>query len=305
MDVSLDTADGLELTGAGVRRRGPWRQALGRLRRRPLGIAALAVVVAFFVVGALADVLAPYPAGQTFLEFITRPQPPLTPGHLLGTDYLGRDFLTQLLFAIRQSAELALVAMLGAAAIGVVVGTLAGYYGGVIDAALSWLTGIVVTVPAIAVVLLVVVYSWPVSPVGFGLALMLYLWTTVARAVRASVASLRVLEFVEAAHAAGASDARVLVRHLLPNSLGTVIVATTGLVGQSIGIVATVTFFGYGTVQSEKPTLGSMIASAVPGPGVPWWLGYLPIAILVLLVVCVNFAGDTLDDALNPRQSRP
>lgn len=241
---------------------------------------------------------------RTFLEFITRPQPPLTHGHLLGTDYLGRDFLTQLLYAIRQSAELALVCMLGATGIGVAVGTLAGYYDGVVDGAVSWLSGVVVTVPAIAVVLLVVVYSWPVSPVGFGLALMLYLWTAVARAVRASIASLRAREFVEAAHAAGASDARLLFRHLLPNSVGTVIVAATGLVGQSIAIVATVTFFGYGTVQEEKPTLGSMIASAVPGPGVPWWLGDLPIAILVLLLVRVNFAGDTLDDALNPRRSR-
>jgi len=287
-----------------VTRRGPWRQAAARFRRRPLGIAALVVVLVFFVVGALAGVLAPYPAGQTFLEFITRPQPPLTHGHLLGTDYLGRDLLTQLLFAVRQSVELALVCAVGATAIGLVVGLLSGYYGGLVDALFTWATSVVVTVPAIGVLLIVVVYTWPVSPVGFGFALMLILWTVVARAVRASVASLRAREFVEAAHAAGGSDLHVLVRHLLPNSLGTVIVASTGLIGQSIVIVATVTFFGYGTVQAEKPTLGSLIASAVPGPGVPWWLGDLPIAVLVALVVCVSVAGDALDEALNPRRVR-
>jgi peptide/nickel transport system permease protein len=129
---------------------------------------------------------------------------------------------------------------------------------------------------------------------------MLYLWTAVARGVRASVVSLRGREFIEAAQAAGASDLRLMLRHLLPNSLGPVIVGTTSLVGQAIAIVATVTFFGYGTVQAEKPTLGSLIAQAVPGGGTPWWLGWPPVAILVLLLVCVNFLGDTLDDALNP-----
>jgi ABC-type dipeptide/oligopeptide/nickel transport system permease subunit len=261
-------------------------------------------VLAFFLVGALAGVLAPYPAGETFLEFVTRPQPPLTHGHLLGTDYLGRDLLTQLLFAIRQSAELALICAVGATIIGVVVGLLSGYYGGVLDGVFTWLTSAVVTVPTIGVLLIVVVYEWPVSPVGFGFALMLLLWTAVARAVRASVATLRAREFVEAAHAAGGSDLHVLMRHLLPNAIGSVIVASSALIGQSIVVVATATFFGYGTVQAEKPTLGSLIASAVPGPGTPWWLGDIPIAVLVVFVVCVSVVGDALDDALNPRRHR-
>jgi peptide/nickel transport system permease protein len=129
---------------------------------------------------------------------------------------------------------------------------------------------------------------------------MLYLWTSVARAVRASVASLRGRQFVEAAQAAGASDLRLMVRHLLPNSLGPIIVGATSLVGQSVTIVATVTFFGYGTVQAEKPTLGSLIAQAVPGHGTPWWLSWPPVLVLVLLLVSMNFLGDTLDDSLSP-----
>jgi peptide/nickel transport system permease protein len=267
-------------------------------------MAALVILLALFVVGAFAGVLAPYAAGRTFLELMNRPQRPLSPGHLLGTDYLGRDFLTQLLFAIRQSVELSAVCAAGATVIGVVVGTLAGYYGGLVDVVTTWLTGVVVTVPAIAVLLIVIVYTWPVSPIGFGITLMLYLWTAVARAVRASISSLRTREFVEAAEAAGASDLRIMLRHALPNALGTVIVAATALVGQSIVIVATVTFFGYGTVQAEKPTLGSMIASAPPAQGWPWWLVDVPIAVLAVLVVCVNVAGDALDEAFNPRGAR-
>jgi ABC-type dipeptide/oligopeptide/nickel transport system permease subunit len=283
-----------------VRPRGPWRQALSRFRRRPLGLAALGVGVVLFLVGAFAGRLAPYYAGQTWVELVTHPKPPLTHAHLLGTDVQGRDMLTQLLYAIRQTVEFSVICVGGATLIGTVVGLLAGFYGGVLDGLLSWLTGMVVTVPAIAFLLLVVVYEWPLTPVGFGVALMFYLWTSVARAVRASVVSLRSREFVEAAHAAGASDLRLIVRHLLPNSLGTIIVAGTSLVGQSIAIVATVTFFGYGTVQSEKPTLGSLIAQAVPGHGTPWWLSWPPVLILVLLIVCTNLLGDTLDDALNP-----
>jgi len=282
-----------------IRSRGPWRQALTRFRRRPLGLAALGVGVVLFLVGAFAGRLAPYYAGQTWVELVTHPQSPMH-SHLLGTDVQGRDQLTQLLYAIRQTVEFSLLCAAGATAIGTVVGLVTGFYGGALDAIVSWLTGIVATVPAIALLLLVVVYEWPLSPVGFGLSLMLYLWISPARAVRGSVASLRERQFVDAAEAAGASDLRLMVRHVLPNSLGPVVVSATSLIGQSILIVATVTFFGYGNVQAEKPTLGSLIASNVLGPGTPWWLGWPPVIVLVLFIVSMNLLGDTLDDALNP-----
>lgn len=292
-----------------VRPKGPWRQALSRFRRRRLGVAALAVLALIFLTGALADTLAPYPPGRAFLELINQPQPPLTHGHLLGTDVIGHDFLSQLLFAIRESVVSSLVCALGATLIGVVVGALAGFYGGALDAVVSWLTGVVVSVPAIAVLLLVVIFRWPVSPFEFGLWLMMYLWTGVARVVRSTVSSLRTREYVEAAHAAGASSLRVILRHVLPNTSGSVIVAATSLVGQSIVIVATVDYLGFGTEQSEKPTLGSLVADAARGTGgnafggvqAPWWTYVFPAVVLVLMLVCVNFVGDSLDDALNPR----
>jgi ABC-type dipeptide/oligopeptide/nickel transport system permease subunit len=309
LSAGVETAVGLEPVSAGVPRRGPWRQALRRFRRRPLGIAALAVLVALFVAGVLAGVLAPYPAGEEFLEFINNPQPPFTTPHLLlGTDVIGHDFLTQLLFGIRESVYASLVCALGATVIGAVLGAVAGSYGGVLDAIVAWITGAVVALPAVAFLLIIVIFRWPVTPFEFGLWLMIYLWTGVARVVRGAVLGLREREFVEAAHAAGASGPRIIVRHLLPNVSGSLIVAATSLIGQSIIIVATVTFLGLGTVQAEKPSLGTLVADAARGTGgtalgtigSPWWIYVFPSVLLVLMLLCVNFLGDTLDDVLNP-----
>jgi peptide/nickel transport system permease protein len=142
----------------------------------------------------------------------------------------------------------------------------------------------------------------------FGLWLTINLWTGVARVVRGSIIALRHREFVEAAHGAGASGPRIILRHLLPNASGPLIVAGTSLIGQSIVIVATVTFLGLGTVQAEKPSLGTLVADAARGTGgnvfgsvsTPWWIYVFPSVLLVLMLLCVNFLGDMLDEVLNP-----
>jgi peptide/nickel transport system permease protein len=297
----------------GVPRRGPWRQAAVRFRGRPVGIVALAILLVLFVVGLLASRLAPYPAGDEFLEFINKPQPPFsTPHHFLGTDVIGHDFLTQLLFGLRQSVFSSIVCASGATLIGAIVGALAGYYGGWFDGLVTWVTGSVVSLPAVAFLLIVVIFRWPVTPFEFGLWLMIYLWTGVARVVRGTVVALKEREFVEAAHAAGASNSRIILRHVLPNASGPLIVAGTALIGQSIIIVATVTFLGLGTTQSEKPSLGTLVADAARGTGgalggrieSPWWLYLFPGLLLVVVLVCVNLLGDALDEALNPASER-
>lgn len=289
-----------------LRSRGPWWQALARFRRRPLGLVAVLVILAFAVVAALADAISPYPPARLFLEYLNRPQAPaLHHGHLLGTDVLGHDMLAQLLYAARETMVGSLVCAAGATAIGVAVGALAGYYGGALDAAVGWLTGVVVTMPAIALIVLIVVYEAPIAPFWLGFSLTLYLWTGVARVVRASFATLRTREFVEAAHAAGASGARIVFRHLLPNAIGPVLVAATSIVGQSIVIIATVDYFDFGAQQSDRPTLGGLVANAAKGVGLaatPWWLYAIPSVALGVLLVSINIAADTLDDALGPRR---
>jgi peptide/nickel transport system permease protein len=308
------TAESVEgLPADDARARGPWRQALARFRRRPLGVAAVAILVAFGIVGLLAKTLAPYAADDEFIQFLGHPQPPLSPHHLLGTDAISHDFLSQLLVSIHETTVSALVCVACTTAVGTIVGALAGYYGGWFDAVLSWVTTVIVAVPAIAFLLIVIIWHhFPVSPLQFAYWLTLVLWPIVARVVRASVASLRVREFVEAAHAVGASTARVVVRHLLPNAIGTVLVAATSVAGQSIVLVATVDYLGYGFNQYDHPTLGGLLAVAARGilaPGTftpvdsPWWLFVFPAVLLVLLLACVNLLGDVLDDALNPRSA--
>ncbi len=217
---------------------------------------------------------------------------------------LGQDMLSQLLSAVRATVFSSVLIAMGATAIGVVVGFVAGFYGGAVDAGLGWMTGVVVTMPAVAIVLLLVVYDRPVSRRLLVLVLICYLWTGISRVVRAKVASLRVREFVEAAYAAGASDLRVMVRHLLPNSAGVLLVAATGVVGQSILIIATVDFFQLGAEQPDSPSLGGLVANAVRGLGLgvptPWGLYLIPTVVLALLLVSINVAADTLDDVLNP-----
>jgi len=152
------------------RRRGPWRQAARRFARRRLGVASLAVLLLLALVGLLAPVLAPYDVGRLFIELIQKPQPPLTAHHLLGTDVLSHDFLTQLLYAIRQTTGSAFICAGLSTVIGVVVGALSGYYGGWFGAFTSWASAVVAAVPALVVLIIVSIWTrFPVTPVGYAL----------------------------------------------------------------------------------------------------------------------------------------
>lgn len=291
--------------------RHPALRAARRFAHNPAGVAALAGLLALGVLGLLAPVIAPYPAGVSDISLITRPQAPFAaPGHLLGTDNLGHDLLAQLLYAIRETIVAAVVCAGGASVIGTVVGLVAGWYGGWLDRVLTWLTGLFVVVPAIALMLLLLVYSsWPITPFTYGFWLMLLLWTSVARAVRGAVIALRPREYVAAAEAAGASGLRVMVRHLLPNATGPLLVSATNVVAQSVLVVATVTYLNYSSTQSEKPSLGIMIAQGVNSVGQPqasfvlnpWWTYVLPGLVIVLFLSSATVLADALDDALEPR----
>jgi peptide/nickel transport system permease protein len=291
--------------------RGPWRQALGRFRRRPGALAAAAVVDVFFLVALLAPVLAPYPAGHAALDLIQRPQAPLTPHHLLGTDVLGHDELTQLLYAVRWTMLAAFFCAAIATLIGGVVGVIAGYSGGWFDGTAAFVMRVIVAVPAIIVLGFVATrYRVLLTPLQTAFWLSLILWPGVARVVSASVVSLRQREFVEASRASGATAPRIVSRHVLPHVVGTLAVAATAVVAQSIVIVATVQYLGYSAYDAHQPTLGGLVADAAAAPasilthtagiGDVWWLYVLPVGVLVALLLAVTFLGDALDDALRP-----
>jgi peptide/nickel transport system permease protein len=159
--------------------------------------------------------------------------------------------------------------------------------------------------PALLAALIAVSAIKNISVRRIALTLAIVLWPAIARVVRASFVSLREREYVEAARASGASDARIIFRHLLPNTAGVIIVAVTSVIGASIILEATVDFFNYGLVGALKPTLGSLLADATKnGVGNSWWWLYvIPAIVIGVLLVCVNFVGDSLDEALNPARA--
>ena len=294
---------------ARVRSRGPWRRAARRYLRRPVGVVALVALVALILAGILAPHLTPYWSGELNLGLIGRKAGPRLAGqHFFGTDDLGRDVFAQVLYGLHVSVLLALAVAAASTALGTLTGALAGYLDGWLDAILMRVVDLVVTIPAIAILLAVVARTGhQLSTRQIGYVLMATMWPLVARVVRASFASKRGLEYVEAAHAAGASGPRVVLRHLLPNSSGAIIVAATTVMGLAVTLESTVDFFGLGTQQVSGPTLGNLVADGARyglfnGPR-GWWVWAFPALVLVLLLLCFNVVGDSLDDALTATAS--
>jgi peptide/nickel transport system permease protein len=292
-----------------VRRRSFWSHALRRLGRQPLTVGAIVLLVALFIVGALANQIDP--EGWNSLDLSGRWRnhaPTLAAHHFLGTDNLGRDVLVRTLWGLHYTEQTALVGALIATLIGTVVGVLAGFSAGRLDAALMRFADLVAGIPVIVLIIALFVYLHPVTVWEATIAFALSLWTLAARIVRARIATLMPEEFVQAARGLGASDVRIVLRHLLPNAAGTIIVAATSLVGQILLIEATAEFFGFGVASLVRPTLGNLLAEVVQtgiGPfnalGLGWWTWVPPAALLTVILTCVNFVGDGLDAALNPR----
>lgn len=282
------------------------RRTLRRLARQRAMLAALVVVVPLFAVGWDAARLAPYHWLAIDLDLL-QVGPRVSGWHLFGTDLIGRDIFSRTLWALGTSERVACSVAATGTAIGVVVGALAGYYRGWLDAALMRLADLATAYPAMLVLFGAIIYLRPITPRIVGVVLAACLWVYPARLVRASVAAQRELEYVEAARALGASDLRILARHLVPNSLGTIVVSATSLVGQAILLESTVEFFDYGLNQNARPTLGNMIADVLKygiggenDAGLHWWTWFFPALTLVVVLVCVNLVGDGLDAALNP-----
>jgi peptide/nickel transport system permease protein len=312
--VSASSEVGLQvpLGAARRRKRGYWWQALRRLRRQPVTLAALTVLLALLVAGAFAHQLAP--EGWNWIDLSTKWKnhaPTLAGGRLLGTDGIGRSILVRTLWGLHYTEQVAVVGALLAVAIGFVIGALAAYYGGLLDALLMRLADFVGGFPVLLLMLVAFQYFEPITVWRATFIFAFSLWTFVARVVRARIASLRAEEFVQAARASGASDLRILVRHLLPNTAGPLVVSLTSVVGQIVMVEATIEFFGFGVASLVRPTLGNLIAeysSSFIAPinflGLGWWTWGAPAIVLVLLLVTLNLVGDGLEAALDPRRAR-
>ena len=284
-----------------VRSRSQLQLAVRRFARNPLAVGGLA---SFLILMAVAFV------GPRFLPFGYDEQtdalsaPPGTDGHLFGTDTIGRDVLGLTLRGIQWSMLMCAVFVVVACALGLIVGALAGYYGGVVDDMLMRGVDITLTVPFFVVVLvLAAAFPSARSPVGVALLIAVSSWMALARIVRAQFLSLREREYVEAAHALGARDRRIVLRHLIPNSLGDITVWLTLGATAAIGTEAALSFIGYG-VQGSEVSLGRLVAEGAAAAESRPWLFYFPGVTLLLIVLSVSLIGDGIQDAFDPSRTR-
>ena len=293
-------------SGIDVQARSQWSYARMRFFRHRLAVASLAVLVLIGFVGVFATQLAPYGYDEIPLDTIIESQnrsPTFEDWHLFGTDQLGRDQLSRVMFGIRTSLWVALLVSLLSTAFGTTVGAVAGYYGGRVDNVLMRFTDLILTLPGLAVLLTASVFFGSGEPLKIGVILACLFWTAIARIVRGLFLSLREKEFVEAAKAAGASDLRIIVRHILPNCLGPILVNATLVVAAAILVEAALSFLGFG-IQPPNAALGKLIADGQAEGLELWWLVTFPGLVIVIIALCVNFVGDGLRDALDPTQRR-
>jgi len=300
------TVDG---AGAPLRPQRSWSaEAWRRFRRHKLALSGAFILAVIVVAVLVAPWLWPVPINE--IDFSARLQGPSLK-HPLGTDDLGQDLLARMLYGGRISIAVGLTAMLIAIVFGVIIGAIAGTARGSVDAALMWLTDLFLSLPQLPLLLLIIylfrdslkAIVGPEAGVFILIVIVIggFRWMPVARLVRAQFMSLREKEFVEAARALGASRVRVVLRHILPNSLGPVIVAGTIDVAAAIIAESTLSFLGLG-FPPDIPTWGRILFDARDHLDVaPHW-ALFPGMCIFLVVLSINYLGDGLRDALDPRK---
>lgn len=280
------------------RERGQWRLALDGFAEHRLAVASVVVLLGLALAAAFAPYLSPYDPERTNLLLIfERP----SPSHLMGTDSLGRDLLTRILYGGRVSLTIGLLATVTSITIGTAIGGVAGYYGRWIDGVLMRAVDVVRSFPRLfLLILFAVLFGGKLFTVIVVLGLLS--WTTTARLVRAMFLSLKERDFVLAARAIGAGDRDIMVRHILPNAIAPIIVAATLGVAATIIAESTLSFLGLG-VQPPTPTWGNMLKDATTDMGQAPWTAIFPGFAIFLAVVSINFIGDGLRDAFDPRHT--
>jgi ABC-type dipeptide/oligopeptide/nickel transport system permease subunit len=281
-----------------VKERSQLQQSLRRFLRHRMAVASLVL----FTLIVLLAFIGPLVWKYDFTDITPDNSQPPSLSHPFGTDSLGHDAFAQVLRGLQQSVKVALCIALIASTLGVAWGGISGYYKGLADSVLMRFADLILTIPAIALAAALGSASggswWSIALILGGLSAPL-----VARAVRGVVLSLREQEFIEAARALGASDARIILRHLVPNAFAIVIVYATLLVASGILAETGLSYVGFG-VQAPDTSLGLLITAAQGAVQTRPWLFYFPGLFIILVALSVNFIGDGLRDALDPRQTR-
>jgi peptide/nickel transport system permease protein len=298
--------------------RSPWRLFWSRLRRDRVAFVSLSfiallvlVAIAAPLIVTLTGVPGPDVQNPNALDAFGSPTGPSL-AHPFGVDQLGRDVFARVVYGARTSLEVGVIGTAIATAIGTVVGLLAGFYRGLTDTLLSRLTDVVLCFPVLLVGIGIGAacsvhgcVAGAIQPgVGTVIAIVaLFNWTYIARIVRGQVLSLREREFVEAARSLGASNARIVVREILPSLTAPLIVYASLLIPANILLEAALSFLGVG-VRAPAPSWGQMLADATPIFNTAWWYMLFPGLALLFTVLAFNLLGDGLQDALNPRAGR-
>ncbi len=264
---------------------------LRQLLDHRLRSAALALLLGLGIVVAIGPLLSPYRFDAQDLALIGQPT---APGwqHWLGTDELGRDLLTRLLTGGRISIAVGLSSALVSTLLGTLVGAFAGFYGGLVDQLLMRLVDVMLSIPLLPLVLLLSGLLHPGVPV-LVLVIGVLTWMTTARVVRGQFLMLRTLDYVEAARALGAGNMRVMLRHILPNVSGPIVVSATLAVGNAILLESAMSFLGFG-VQPPAPSWGNMLNAATPWLGTAPFMALPPGLLIFVTALSVNVVGDGL-----------
>ncbi len=275
---------------------------LARLARRPLALFGLIVILIVVLAAIFAPLIAPFPPNEQLFEGLTLEGAPLPPDatFLLGTDLLGRDLFSRLLYGAQTSLIIGIVANGIAVATGAMVGVTAGFFGGIVGAVLMRFTDLMMAFPAL---LLAIVLAAIFQPSLWIVALVIAMvnWTQIARVTYTETRSLAERDFVEAESAIGAGRARILFRHILPHLVPTIMVWATLGISTTVLLEATLSYLGIG-VQPPIPSWGNIIYESQTYFTTAPWLVFFPGVAIILLALGFNLVGDALRDILDPTQ---
>ncbi|WP_020675652.1 ABC transporter permease [Geopsychrobacter electrodiphilus] len=273
-----------------------WIQVVwGQLKHNRMALFGGLIVLLMFLLAGLAAVLPGDPAAINIKQALLSP----SGAHLLGTDDLGRDVLLRMIYGARISLLVGFVAVGISTMLGILVGSLAGFYGGWVDALVMRFVDIMLCFPTFFLILAVIAFLNP-SIWNIMVVIGITSWMGVARLVRAEFLSLREREFVLAARAVGANDLRLIFRHMLPNALSPVLVSATLGIAGAILTESALSFLGIG-VQPPTPSWGNMLIAGKQTLGYAWWLSVFPGLAILITVLGYNLLGEGIRDALDPR----
>jgi len=265
-------------------------------KRNRLAISGGIIVMMLFIISFLADFISPYdPTKLDLMNILAAP----SNLHLFGTDDLGRDVLSRMIFGARISLKVGFVSVGIATFIGVVIGSISGFYGGIVDSILMRFVDIMLCFPTFFLILSIIAVLEP-NIYNIMIVIGITGWTGVARLIRAEFLSLKEREFVLAAKSLGVSDFRIIFRHILPNAMAPVLVSATLGVAGAILTESSLSFLGIG-VQPPTPSWGNILTSGKANIEIAWWLSLFPGLAILITVLGYNLLGEGIRDALDPR----